>query len=151
MTRLKLVAVLTAVTALGGCSPMPTWAAKLTPTGLPQFVDNACDSPKVEWMQIQGTDGDVVLDEKDPVLWRVEFAPPARLREITVAQKPEGAVEKVAWQPPKGDQHLAMSVKRENADASHIEFTLDGLKDGKAKYEDEYLTADEFAKKRVSC
>lgn len=151
MTRLKLVAVLAAVTALGGCSPMPTWAAKLTPTGLPQFVDNACDSPKVEWMQIQATDGDAVLDEKDPVIWKIEFAQPVRLREITVAQKPEGAVEKVAWQPPKGDQNLAMSVQRENAGTSNVDFTLDGLKDGKVQYEFEYLSADEFAKKRVSC
>jgi hypothetical protein len=146
MTRLKLVAVLAAVTALGGCTLSPTWAVKLTPTGLPQFVDNACDSPKVEWMQIQAAG-----DGKGPVIWKIEFARPAQLREITVGQKPEGAEEKVAWQPQKGDQPLVMSVQRENADAPTVQFTLDELKDGKVRYEAEYVTADEFAKKRVSC
>ena len=142
MTRLKLVAVLAAVTALGGCSPSSTWAVKLTPTGFPRFVDNACDSPKVQWMQIQGG---------DRVVWKIEFARPAQLREITVGQKPEGAEEKVAWQPPKGDQQLVMSVQRENADTATVQFTLDELKDGKVRYDTEYVTADEFAKKQVSC
>jgi hypothetical protein len=151
MSRLKLVAVLAAVTALGGCSSSTTWAVKLTPTGLPQFVDNACDAPNVQWMQIQAVSGDNTLDEKDPVIWKIEFTQPARLREITVGQKPEGAVEKVAWQPPKGDQNLAMIVQRGNAASPDVRFTLDALKDGKVRYEAEYLTADEFAKKRVSC
>src|SRR5687768_11359502 len=128
MSRLQLVTVLVTVTALGGCSPTSTWAAKLTPTGFPQLIDNACDSPKVEWVQIQATDGDAVLDEKDPVIWRIEFSRPTQLREITVGQKPAGAGEKIAWQPPKGDQNLAMSVQRENAGASGIQFTLDELK-----------------------
>jgi hypothetical protein len=151
MSRLQLVAVLATVTALGGCSPTSTWAVKLTPTGLPQLIDNACDSPKVERMEIQAIDGDGVLDEKDPVIWRIEFSRPTQLREITVGQKPAGAEEKIAWQPPKGDQNLAMSVQRENAGTSDIQFSLDGLKDGKVHYEYEYLTADEFAKKRASC
>lgn len=144
MTRLKLVAVLAAITALGGCSPTPTWAVNLTPTGLPRFVDNACDSPKVQWMQIQD-------DGANRVVWKIEFARPVQLREITVGQKPEGATEKVAWQPQKGDQRLVMSVQRENADALTVQFTLDELKDGKVRYDTEYVTADEFAKKRVSC
>jgi len=151
MSRLKLVAVLATVTALGGCSPKSTWAAKLTPTGFPQLIDNACDSPKVESVQILAFDGDDVLDEKDPVIWRIEFPRPTQLREITVGQKPAGAEEKIAWQPPKGDQNLAMSVRRENADTSDIQFTLDGLKDGNVYYEFEYRSADEFARKRVSC
>lgn len=152
MTRLKLVAVLAAVTAIGGCSAPPTWAAKLTPTGLPQFVDNACDSPKVERMQIQAADLDGTVEGGDPEIWKIEFAPPAELREITVGQKPEGAEEKVGWQPPrKGDHPLRMTVQRENAEVLTVQFTLDELKAGKVRYGTEYLTADEFAKKRVSC
>ncbi len=102
-------------------------------------------------MQIQAIDGDEVLDEKDPVIWRIAFPRPTQLREITVGQKPAGAEAEIAWQPPKGDQNLAMSVQRENAGTSDVQFTLDGLKDGKVHYQFEYLTADEFAKKRVSC
>jgi hypothetical protein len=151
MSRLQLVAVLATVTALGGCSPTSTWAVKLTPTGLPQLIDNACDSPKVESVQIRVLDGDEVLDEKDPVIWRIAFPRPTQLREITVGQKPAGAENEIAWQPPKGDQRLVMSVQRENADTSDIQFTLDELKDGNVYYEFKYLTADEFAKKRASC
>lgn len=149
MTRLRLVAVFAAVAVLGGCSPTPTWAVKLTPTGLPQFVDNACDAPNVERMLIQAVDG--VLEDTDRVIWEIAFARPARLREVTVGQKPEGAQEKVAWQAPRGDQPLAMTVQRENAGSLDIQFTLDGVKDGKVHYEGESLTAEEFAKKRASC
>src|SRR5688500_11333265 len=70
MSRLKLVAALAVVTALGGCSPLPSWAAKLTPTGLPQFVDTDCETLGVEWMQLQSTDDNGVVDEKDPVIWK---------------------------------------------------------------------------------
>lgn len=151
MTRLKLAAVLVTVTALGGCSPATSWAAKLTPTGFPQFVDTICDEPKVASMWIQAANGDDTWDEKDPEIWRIGFAREVALREVTVGQKPEGAEEKIAWQPPKGDQLLRMSVRRDDGSTPFVEFTLDQLKDGKAKYEDEYLSADEFAKKRASC
>lgn len=151
MSRLKLVAVLAVVTALGGCSPSPTWAAKLTPTGLPQFVDTDCETLGVEWMQVQATDDNGVVDDEDPVIWKIEFASPTQLKEITVGQKPAGAQEKVAWQPPKGDQDLVMAVQRKNGVPTRVEFTLDALKDGKVRYQDEYISADEFAKKRVDC
>lgn len=151
MTRSKLVAVLAAVAALGACSPHSTWAARLAPSGLPQFVDIACDAPDVERVVVQAPDDDAILDEKDPVIWEITFARPTRLREITVGQVPEGAEEKVAWQPPKGDQDLGMSAFWKGGGAPHIEFTLDKLRDGKVQYQFEYLSADEFAKKQETC
>lgn len=151
MTRLKLVAVFAAVMALGGCSPVMSWAAKLTPTGFPQFVDTLCDPPDMLSVQIHVPRGSDLRDDTDPVIWKVEFAQPTQLREITVGQKPAGGEEKIAWQPPKGDQLLVMMAVQEGGGAPIVEFTLDQLKDGKVRYDDEYLTADEFAKKREQC
>ncbi|MFD4670928.1 hypothetical protein ACFWNN_14415 [Lentzea sp. NPDC058450] len=142
MTRWKLVAVLAAVTALGGCSPAQSWAVKLTPTGLPQFVDTGCDAPPVASMAV---------DAGGKEIWRLEFGQPAKIGEVTVGQKPEGAQEKVAWQPPKGDQKLKLDVRRSGGDAKTVEFTLDGLKDGKVGFDGDYLTAEEFAKERGTC
>ncbi|WP_086662810.1 hypothetical protein [Lentzea kentuckyensis] len=144
MSRLKLVAVLAAVTALGGCSSTHTWGAKLTPTGLPRLVDTVCGAPDVAAMWIRAANDNAEI-------WRIEFARPVPLREVTVGQKPEGAEEKVAWQPQAGDRLLQASVRRSDGSTPVVEFTLDQLKDGKVKYEDEYLTADEFAQKRASC
>ncbi|WP_394613870.1 hypothetical protein JNUCC0626_28755 [Lentzea sp. JNUCC 0626] len=141
MTRWKLVAVLAAVTALGGCSAGQSWAVKLTPTGLPQFVDTGCDAPPVS---------DVRVEQDGKEIWRLEFAQPVKIGEVTVSQKPEGAQEKVAWQPPQGDQPVRLSV-RQNDDTSTVEFTLDGLKDGKVKFGGDYLTAEEFAGRREKC
>ncbi|GLY52559.1 hypothetical protein [Lentzea sp. NBRC 102530] len=141
MTRWKLVAVLTAVAALGGCSPAQSWAVKLTPTGLPQFVDTGCDAPAV---------ADLRVEQGEKEIWRLEFAQPVRIGEVTVGQKPEGAREKVAWQPPKGDQPVRLSVRQDD-DTSTVEFTLDALKDGKVKFDGDYLTTDEFAGKREKC
>ncbi|MEV6713175.1 hypothetical protein AB0M48_14185 [Lentzea sp. NPDC051208] len=142
MTRWKTVAVLAAVTVLGGCSPTQTWAAKLTPTGLPQFVDTACGGSRVTDMWVQA-------GEKE--IWRIGFAQPAEVRELTVGQKPAGAEEKVAWQRPNGDAPLRLSVRQADGRTPVVEFTLDGLKDGKVGYDGEYLTADDFAKKREAC
>ncbi|MGI5502944.1 hypothetical protein [Lentzea sp. CA-135723] len=141
MTRWKLVAVLAAVTALGGCSSAQSWAVKLTPTGLPQFVDAGCDQSAVADMRVEAAGKEI---------WRLEFAQPVRIREVTVGQKPEGAQEKVAWQPPKGDQTLVLSVRR-NEETSTAEFTLDGLKGGKVGFDGDYLSADEFAEQRQAC
>ncbi|MET9228246.1 hypothetical protein [Lentzea sp. NPDC003310] len=142
MTRWKLVAVLAAVTALGGCSSGQSWAVKLTPTGLPQFVDTACGAPAV-------TEAWVQADSKD--VWRVGFAPPAKLRELAVGQKPEGLQEKVAWQRPNGDARLTLTVRLEDGSTPAVEFTLDGLRDGKVKFEDDYLSGAEFEQERAKC
>lgn len=142
MTRWKLVAALVAVTALGGCSSGGNWAVKLTPTGLPQFVDAGCGGPGITNAWVRADGGEI---------WRIGFAQPAGVRELAVNQKLEGAEEKVAWQQPKGDQPLRLSVQRDDGSTSDVEFTLDGLKDGKVKFEDAYLGADEFAKKREQC
>ena len=142
MTRWKLVAVLAAVTALGGCSSGQTWAVKLTPTGLPQFIDTACDGPAVTGASVQA-------DAKD--VWRIEFTQPAKRRELAVGQKPEGAQEKVAWQQPEGDRRLKLSVQLDDGSTPVVEFTLDGLGDGKVKFEDDYLGAAEFEKERPRC
>ncbi|SMD22317.1 hypothetical protein [Lentzea albidocapillata] len=142
MTRWKTVAVLAAVTVLGGCSSEQTWAAKLTPTGLPQFVDAACGGPGVTAMWVQA-------GEKE--IWRIGFVQPAEVRELTVGQKPGGAEEKVAWQRPNGAEPLRLSVQRDDGSTPVVEFTLDGLKDGKVKYDGDYLTADDFTKKRAKC
>ncbi|MCX2954413.1 hypothetical protein [Lentzea sp. NEAU-D7] len=142
MTRWKTIAVLAAVTVLGGCSPEQTWAAKLTPTGLPQFVDTACGGQRVAAMWVRA-------EEKE--IWRIGFAQPAEVRELTVGQKPGGAEEEVAWQRPSGDAPLRLSVQLQDGSTPVVEFTLDGLKDGKVSYDGEYLSADDFAKKRAAC
>ncbi|MGW6444726.1 hypothetical protein [Lentzea sp. NPDC055074] len=142
MTRWRLVAVLVAVTALGGCSSGETWAVKLTPTGLPQFVDAGCGGPGVTAASVRAGGEEI---------WRIGFAQPAEVRELAVSQKPAGAEEKVAWRQPKGDQSLQLSVQLQDGSKPAVEFTLDGLKDGKVKFGDDYLSADEFAKKREQC
>ncbi|GGU61278.1 hypothetical protein [Lentzea flava] len=147
----RLVAVLAACLLLAGCSPATTRAVRLGDSGLPEIIDTSCESRMLTLVEIRAMNADDVLDERDTVIWRIEFAQPRQHYKITVGQVPEGAEEKVAWQPPAGDQLLDVGLQNGDLHEPGDSFTLDQLKDGKVKYRYELLTAEEFAKKDRSC
>jgi hypothetical protein len=130
---------------------MPTLAVRLAEDGVPHVLDNTCETRGTTTVEIKALNDDQMLDERDPVVWQVVFAQPATVREITVGQLPDAAEEKVAWQPQPGGQLLAVIFHFDSGITNHTEFTLDQLKNGVVRYEYEYLTAEEFRKKQVSC
>lgn len=147
----RLLVVLAAFLLLAGCSPASTRAVRLIDSGMPQMVDLACESRMLTYMEIQGDNGDQVLDEKDPVYWRIEFPEPRQHLTVTVGQLPEGAVEKVAWQSPAGDEPLSWHMGNADTPEAGVQFKLDELQGGKVHHLYETLTAEQFAKIRVSC
>lgn len=147
----RLLVVLAACLLLAGCSPASTRAVRLTDSGMPQMVDLACESRLLTYMEIHGSNGDEVYDEKDPVYWRVEFPEPKQHYTVTVGQVPEGGVEKVAWKSPAGNVLLAWHMGNGDAWEPGEEFTLDELQGGKVRHRTETLTAEQFAKIRTNC
>jgi hypothetical protein len=147
----RLLVVLAACLLLAGCSPASTRAVRLTGSGMPQMVDLACESRKLTYMEIQGDNGDQVLDEKDPVYWRIEFPEPRQHYTVTVGQMPEGAVEKVAWKPPAGNELLAWRMGNGDTPEAGVEFKLDDLQGGEVQHMYETLAAEQFASIKVNC
>jgi hypothetical protein len=145
------VAVLAACLLLSGCSPAPTRAIRLGDSGLPEIIDTSCESRMLTLVEIRALNGDDTIDERDTVVWRIEFAQPGQHYKIVVGQVPEGAEEKVAWQPPAGDQLLDVGLQNGDLFEPGGDFTLNELKDGKIKLWNELYTAEEFSKKLRSC
>jgi hypothetical protein len=147
----RLFVVLAACLLLAGCSPASTRAVRLTDSGMPQMVDLACESRMLTYMEIRGDNGDQVLDEKDPVYWRIEFPEPKQHYTVTVGKLPEGAVEKVPWRSPVGNELLDWDMGNGDAWEPGEQFTLDDLQGGKVRHRNETLTAAQFAKIQTNC
>jgi hypothetical protein len=147
----RVLVVLAACLLLAGCSPASTRAVRLADSGMPQMVDLACKSRMLTYMVIQGDNGDQLLDEKDPVYWRIEFPEPRQHYTVTVGQLPEGAVEKVPWQAPAGNVHLSWNMGNGDTGETGEDFTLDDLQGGKVRHRSETLTAEQFERIRVNC
>ncbi|MEV6241504.1 hypothetical protein [Lentzea sp. NPDC051838] len=147
----RLVAVLAACLLLAGCSPATTRAIKLNGAGQPEIIDTSCESRTLTRVEIRAVNDDDVLDERDPLVWQIDFAQPRQHYTITVGRVPEGGEEKVAWQPPAGGQEHDVLFYNGDLWEPGDSFTLDELKDGKVRFQYRYLTAGEFAKERVSC
>ncbi|GAB2865156.1 hypothetical protein [Lentzea nigeriaca] len=145
------LAVLAACLLLAGCSPAPTRAVRLGDSGLPEIVDTSCDSRMLTLVEIRAMNADDVIDERDTVVWRIEFAEPRQHYKITIGRLPEGAEEKVAWQPPADDQRLEVHLQNGDLFEPGAGFTLDQVKDRKVVLGYQAFTAEEFAKKHRSC
>jgi hypothetical protein len=92
----------------------------------------------------------VVIQDDEPVVWRVTFSPPSNATSFVVGEVPAGGTEEVPLAAPLDD-----------AVRYHASFILDGgggsgtnlkpetLRDGRIFYHDEYMTEEQFQKARA--
>ncbi|MFI9006785.1 hypothetical protein ACIGNX_06070 [Actinosynnema sp. NPDC053489] len=141
---LSLVLVGAASVACVPQVPFAPIAVRLDDSGGVEILDTECEPRPVARVEVIAPDRDTVVDDSDPRLWRVDFAPASTARTYVVGEAPAGGEEVVGWRAPRPDQRLFAQVVAEGGMTFGTGFSLGELAGGKVRFRLEYLTHEEF-------
>ncbi|MFD0200198.1 MULTISPECIES: hypothetical protein [Saccharothrix] len=139
---LGLCLALVGATAVA-CSPHAPFAIRLNDSGAVEIIDTRCEKRAVDRIEVIAPDGEGLLDDRDPRLWRIDFESPSTARTYVVGEVPPGAEEVVEWREPEPGRRLYLEVAWDRI-TTGTGFSLEDLAEGKVRYHLKNMTHEEF-------
>jgi len=145
---LALLLGASAAASAAACVPSEPFApvAVRLRDGTPEILYIACRPKEVKVVKLVRPDPRRNwIEDSDPVVWQVSFDPAVTVGSIEVGVRPPGGVTDVPLEQPLDPsvRYEAFVVLRDGGDA-HTGFVMDRLGDGRVRFEDKYVSSDDF-------